>query len=97
MATEMQGNDGMKYPAIRSNICGQGLVEYALLLALLAITAMVVVRYTGSKTAGTYDNIQSQMSGQSFASVTPQAPSGSGSSSSGGSGDSGGDHGDGGR
>ena len=55
------------------------MVEYALLLSFIALTAMVAVRYAGLSTANTYDNVQSQMSGQSVASMTPQAPSGSGS------------------
>ena len=69
----------MKVSGRRYNIRGQAMVEYALLLSFIALTAMVAVRYAGLSTANTYDNVQSQMSGQSVASMTPQAPSGSGS------------------
>ncbi|OHE80089.1 MAG: hypothetical protein A2107_01470 [Verrucomicrobia bacterium GWF2_62_7] len=67
-----------------------------MLLALVSIVAMVVVKTSGSKTASTYDNIQSQMTAQSIGNMAPQAPSGaaasapSDSGSSDDSGDSGG-------
>ena len=54
---------------------GQALVEYALVLALIAIVAIIVVKTVGTKTASTFDNIQSQMTAQGVASVTPQAAS----------------------
>ncbi|MCX7823977.1 MAG: Flp family type IVb pilin [Verrucomicrobiae bacterium] len=54
---------------------GQALVEYALVLALIAIVAIIVVKTVGTKTASTFDNIQSQMTAQGVVSVTPQAAS----------------------
>jgi len=54
---------------------GQALVEYALVLALIAIVAIIVVKTVGTKTASTFDNIQSQMTAQGVASVTPQGAS----------------------
>jgi Flp pilus assembly pilin Flp len=54
---------------------GQALVEYALVLALIAIVAIIVVKTVGTKTASTFDNIQSQMTAQGVASTTPQGAS----------------------
>jgi len=54
---------------------GQALVEYALVLALIAIVAIIVVKTVGTKTASTFDNIQSQMEAQGVAATTPQAAS----------------------
>lgn len=54
---------------------GQSLVEYGLVLALIAIVAILVVQAVGTKSASTFDNIQSQMSSQNVTSVTPQAAS----------------------
>jgi Flp pilus assembly pilin Flp len=56
---------------------GQALVEYALVLALIAIVAIIVVKTVGTKTASTFDNIQSQMTVQGVATTAPQQPSGS--------------------
>ena len=39
---------------------GQSLVEYGLVLALIAIVAILVVKAVGTKTASTFDNIQSR-------------------------------------
>ena len=39
---------------------GQSLVEYGLVLALIAIVAILVVKAVGTKTASAFDNIQSQ-------------------------------------
>ena len=54
---------------------GQALVEYALVLALIAIVAIIVVKTVGTKTASTFDNIQSQMTSQGVDSTAPVAAS----------------------
>ena len=54
---------------------GQSLVEYGLVLALIAIVAILVVKAVGTKTASTFDNIQSTMTSQGVASTTPQSAS----------------------
>lgn len=54
---------------------GQSLVEYGLVLALIAIVAILVVQAVGTKTASTFDNVQSTMNSQGVATVTPQAAS----------------------
>ena len=54
---------------------GQSLVEYGLVLALIAIVAILVVKAVGTKTASTFDNIQSTMTAQGVASTTPQSAS----------------------
>ncbi len=54
---------------------GQALVEYALVLALIAIVAILVVKAVGTQTASTFDNIQSQMTSQGIAASTPTAAS----------------------
>jgi len=50
---------------------GQALVEYALVLALIGIVAIIVVKTVGTKTASTFDNIQSQMTAQGITSIAP--------------------------
>jgi len=54
---------------------GQALVEYALVLALIAIVAILVVKAVGTQTSSTFDNIQSQMSTQGIVSSAPSTPS----------------------
>ena len=54
---------------------GQSLVEYGLVLALIAIIAIVVVQAVGTKTASTFDNVQSTMPSQGLAATTPMAAS----------------------
>ena len=54
---------------------GQSLVEYGLVLALIAIVAIIVVQAVGTKTASTFDNVQSQMQSQGLAATVPQAAS----------------------
>ena len=54
---------------------GQSLVEYGLVLALIAIVAILVVQAVGTKTSSTFDNIQSTMGSQGLPSVTPKAVS----------------------
>ena len=54
---------------------GQSLVEYGLVLALIAIIAILVVQAVGTKTASTFDNVQSTMNSQGVASTTPMAAS----------------------
>ena len=52
---------------------GQSLVEYGLVLALIAVVAIVVIKAVGSKTTSTFDNVQSQMTSQGLASIAPTA------------------------
>jgi Flp pilus assembly pilin Flp len=54
---------------------GQSLVEYGLVLALVGITAILVVKAVGSKATSTFNNIQSQMATQGLATSTPMAAS----------------------
>ncbi len=54
---------------------GQALVEYALVLALIAIVAILVVKAVGTKTTSTFDNVQSQMATQGIAATTPTSAS----------------------
>jgi pilus assembly protein Flp/PilA len=54
---------------------GQSLVEYGLVLALIAIVAILVVQAVGTKTASTFDNVQGTMGSQGLPSVTPQTVS----------------------
>lgn len=59
----------------KSNKRGQSLVEYGLVLALIAIVAILVVKAVGTKTTSTFDNVQSQMEAQSIATTSPTAAS----------------------
>jgi len=54
---------------------GQSLVEYGLVLALIAIVAILVVKAVGTKTTSTFDNVQSQMTSQGIATTSPTAAS----------------------
>jgi Flp pilus assembly pilin Flp len=54
---------------------GQSLVEYGLVLALIAIVAILVVKAVGTKTTSTFNNVQSQMTSQGVASTSPTAAS----------------------
>ena len=54
---------------------GQSLVEYGLVLALIAIVAIIVVQAVGTKTASTFDNVQSTMASQGIASTVPLSAS----------------------
>jgi pilus assembly protein Flp/PilA len=42
---------------------GQGLVEYALILALVALLVIVALKFLGNTVANTYNNIGNAMSG----------------------------------
>jgi len=53
---------------------GQARVEYALVLALIAIVAILVIKAVGSKTASTFDNVQNQMTVQGVMNTTPVQP-----------------------
>jgi len=44
-----------------SSINGQGLVEYALILVLIAIVVITAVKSVGSKTSSTFSAINSSM------------------------------------
>lgn len=59
---------------MKSSKSGQALVEYALVLALIAIVAILVIKAVGSKTASTFDNVQNQMSAQGVMNTTPVTP-----------------------
>ena len=65
----------MRIQMRKAKKCGQSLVEYGLVLALIAIVAILVVKAVGTKTASTFDNIQSTMTSQGVASTTPQSAS----------------------
>ena len=65
----------MRIQLRKAKKCGQSLVEYGLVLALIAIVAILVVKAVGTKTASTFDNIQSTMTAQGVASTTPQSAS----------------------
>ena len=54
---------------------GQSLVEYCLVLALVAIAAILVVKAVGARVSSTFDNIQRQMTSQGIASVAPASAS----------------------
>ena len=54
---------------------GQALVEYGLVLALVAILAIAVVKAVGGRIASSFDNVQSQMTAQSITSIAPVAAS----------------------
>ncbi|MFZ2643493.1 MAG: Flp family type IVb pilin [Verrucomicrobiia bacterium] len=56
---------------------GQSLVEYGLVLALIAIVAILVVKAVGTQTTSTFDNVQSQMTAAGVASTTPVTASSS--------------------
>jgi len=79
----------MKRLIKRAKKAGVSLVEYGMLVALIAIVAMVVVKTTGGKATSTYDNIQSQMTAQGIDSMAPQTPGGGTASTTGTSGGSG--------
>ena len=59
---------------MKNSKSGQALVEYALVLALIAIVAILVIKAVGSKTASTFDNVQGQMTSQGVMSSGPVAP-----------------------
>ncbi|MBI5396678.1 MAG: Flp family type IVb pilin [Verrucomicrobia bacterium] len=59
---------------LKSKKSGQALVEYALVLALIAIVAILVIKAVGTKTASTFDNVQGQMTSQGVMNTTPIAP-----------------------
>ena len=65
----------MRIQMRKAKKCGQSLVEYGLVLALIAIVAILVVKAVGTKTASTFDNIQSTMTSQGVATTTPQSAS----------------------
>ena len=67
--------ENMKKMIQKAKQSGQSLVEYGLVLALIAIVAILVVKAVGTKTASTFDNIQSTMTSQGVASTTPQSAS----------------------
>lgn len=43
------------------NTRGQGLVEYALILVLIAITVIVAVRSVGTTTRGVFQNVNTEL------------------------------------
>lgn len=59
----------------KSSKRGQSLVEYGLVLALIAIVAILVVKAVGTKTTSTFDNVQSQMTSQGIATTSPTTAS----------------------
>ncbi len=65
----------MKKMIRKASQSGQSLVEYGLVLALIAIVAILVVKAVGSKTTSTFDNVQTQMTSQGIATTSPTAAS----------------------
>jgi Flp pilus assembly pilin Flp len=59
---------------LKSKEAGQALVEYALVLALIAVVAILVIKALGTKTASTFDNVQGQMTSQGVMNTAPVAP-----------------------
>ena len=54
---------------------GQSLVEYGLVVALIGITAILVVKAVGTKAASTFNNVQSTMAAQGIATSAPVSAS----------------------
>jgi len=75
MDAAREHNNKMKTLIRKARKSGQSLVEYGLVLALIAIVAIIVVQAVGTKTASTFDNVQSTMSSQGIAATVPQAAS----------------------
>lgn len=50
-----------KAQSVVRNEKGQGLVEYALILVLIAIVVIAAVKSVGSTTSSTFSNINAQM------------------------------------
>lgn len=50
-----------KVKSLFRSINGQGLVEYALILVLIAIVVMVAVRTLGRTTSSVFQNVNTQM------------------------------------
>ena len=50
------------FSALLNNDCGQGLVEYALMIALVSIGAMAALRALGSSANNALTNASSQLS-----------------------------------
>ncbi|MFA6562852.1 MAG: Flp family type IVb pilin [Verrucomicrobiia bacterium] len=59
----------------KQNTKGQSLVEYGLVLALIAIVAILVVKAVGTKTTSVFDNTQQQISANNVPSTAPTAAS----------------------
>lgn len=51
-----------RHAAVRRGVRGAGLVEYALLVALIAMAALVAVTYLGSENSGSLDRSASRVS-----------------------------------
>ncbi len=73
--TRKEEKENMKKLMQRAKRSGQSLVEYGLVLALIAIVAILVVKAVGTKTASTFDNIQSTMTSQGIMSAAPASAS----------------------
>jgi Flp pilus assembly pilin Flp len=72
LLAELENKDNMK-KLMKSCKSGQALVEYALVLALIAVVAILVIKALGTKTTSTFDNIQGQMSSQGVMDTQPTA------------------------
>lgn len=59
----------------KQNAKGQSLVEYGLVLALIAVVAILVVKSIGTKTTSVFDNTQQQISNNNVPSTAPTAAS----------------------
>lgn len=52
---------------------GQGLVEYALILVLVALVVIAALILLGGRISGVFDSIQGQLDPTSLAGVTPES------------------------
>lgn len=50
-----------KMKGVLKSTKGQGLVEYALILVLIAITVIVAVRTVGTTTRGVFQNVNTEL------------------------------------
>ncbi|MGH7641061.1 MAG: Flp family type IVb pilin [Candidatus Dormibacteria bacterium] len=53
---------------------GQGMVEYALILGLIALVTVVILQVVGSHTAGVYSNVNSALGSGTSTSTPTIAP-----------------------
>lgn len=60
MSVQLKKAAGKMKEALK-NTRGQGLVEYALILVLIAITVIVAVRSVGTTTRGVFQNVNTEL------------------------------------
>ncbi|MFZ2643267.1 MAG: hypothetical protein WA117_19905 [Verrucomicrobiia bacterium] len=59
----------------KASRCAQSLVEYGLVMALIAVLAILVIKAVGVRTACTFDTTQSQMTAQGVSGGSPTTAS----------------------